>query len=53
MSCHGSPHAITPTVTGIDNEQAINLQGFSGKIKECTVCHTVKPNEAFFHRRND
>jgi len=53
MACHGSPHAITPTVTGIDNEQAINLQGFPGMIKECTVCHTVKPNEAFFHRVHD
>jgi hypothetical protein len=50
MACHGSPHAITPSVMPVDNMQAINLQGFAGVIQECTVCHTVKPVEPFEHK---
>lgn len=53
ISCHGSPHAITPTITEVDNLQAIQLQGHGGVIDTCTVCHTVQPGEAFFHRVND
>lgn len=49
-ACHGSPHAITPTVTAADNVQAIRLQGFAGVIRKCTVCHTKQPGDAFFHR---
>lgn len=49
-SCHGSPHAIGPATTPIDNQQAIALQGHAGTINTCTVCHTVQPNEAFFHK---
>lgn len=49
-ACHGSPHAITPTVTEADNVQAIALQGLPGKINQCTVCHRTAPNEAFPHR---
>jgi hypothetical protein len=51
-ACHGSPHAITPTVTEVDNAQAIALQGHAGKIDTCTVCHTVVPGN-FFHRVSD
>lgn len=50
-ACHGSPHAITPTVMPVDNLQALNLQGHSGKIDTCTVCHRQRPNETFPHRR--
>lgn len=50
-ACHGSPHAITPTVTAADNLQAINWQGHPGKIDTCTVCHRQRPNESFPHRR--
>lgn len=53
MACHGSPHAITPTSNAADNVQAIAKQGHAGTIDTCTVCHTVKPNETFPHRRND
>jgi hypothetical protein len=48
-ACHGSPHAITPTVTETDNAQAIALQGHAGVINTCTVCHTSTPGEPFFH----
>lgn len=51
--CHGSPHAITPTVTELDNLQATRLQGHAGVISECTTCHTSTPGEPFFHRVED
>ncbi len=49
-ACHGSPHAITPTVTDADNKQAIMQQGFAGTIKKCTVCHTTTPHDPFPHK---
>lgn len=52
LSCHGSPHAITPTVTQVDNVQAMALQGHTGVINDCLVCHTQTPDESFFHRRD-
>lgn len=52
-ACHGSPHAITPTVTATDNVQANLLQGHSGVINDCRVCHINTPSEPFFHRRDD
>jgi hypothetical protein len=51
-ACHGSPHAITPTVTEVDNVQAISLQGHAGVINTCTVCHTTVPG-SFFHKVED
>lgn len=53
MTCHSSPHAVTPTVTEVDNLQSIRLQGHTGKINTCTVCHTSQPDDPFPHRRND
>ncbi|MCA9285674.1 MAG: hypothetical protein KDA22_10685 [Phycisphaerales bacterium] len=52
-ACHGSPHAITPTITAADNTQALNLQGHTGVINTCTVCHTQTPSESFFHSVDD
>ncbi len=52
-ACHGSPHAIGPAMTQADNAQATRLQGHSGVINTCTVCHTSTPGESFFHRRGD
>jgi hypothetical protein len=52
-SCHGSPHAITPTVTATDNVQAILLQGHAGVIDDCTVCHSTGAPGGFFHRVED
>lgn len=51
--CHGSPHAITPTVTEADNVQANLLQGFSGVIRDCKVCHIKTPGDKFFHKIDD
>jgi hypothetical protein len=51
-ACHGSPHAIGPAVTDVDNLQAIEHQGFAGTISKCTVCHTTTPNEKFEHHRD-
>lgn len=49
-ACHGSPHAITPTVTAADNIQAISLQGHAGTINDCRVCHRSQPDDSFPHR---
>lgn len=43
-ACHGSPHAILPTVQPNDNIQNINLQGFAGTLQVCTVCHATTPS---------
>jgi len=51
MACHGSPHALGPAVTEVDNLQATVHQGVDGMIRECTVCHTSQPSESFFHSR--
>lgn len=48
-ACHGSPHAVTPTATERDNQQAIRLQGHEGPIDDCTVCHLQKPDAPFWH----
>lgn len=42
-ACHNSPHAILPTTQPRDNVQNIALQGFSGTLKECSVCHGYTP----------
>jgi len=41
--CHGSPHAEFPTLQANDNVYSQALQGHTGKIAECTVCHTQPP----------
>ena len=52
-ACHGSPHAITPTVTAADNVQATALQGYPGVISNCTVCHSGGAPGPFFHQVDD
>ncbi|MBK7212460.1 MAG: hypothetical protein IPH88_03990 [Bacteroidales bacterium] len=42
-ACHGSPHAIQPTTHANDNVQNIALQGYSGTLRKCEVCHGVVP----------
>lgn len=42
-ACHGSPHAIQPTVQPNDNVQNIALQGTSGVLRKCDVCHGYTP----------
>ena len=43
--CHGSTHAIWPNAlaSANDNLAAIQLQGHSGSITECSACHTSLP----------
>ena len=43
-SCHGSPHAIFPTVVANDGVQNMALQGHAGTLNDCTVCHGVIPD---------
>jgi hypothetical protein len=52
-ACHGSPHAIAPAVTAVDNLQASTLQGYPGVISNCLVCHSGGAPGAFFHRVDD
>lgn len=51
MSCHGSPHAITPATNAADNIQAIMKQGHAGTIDTCIVCHSSTPTRPFPHER--
>lgn len=57
ITCHSSPHAMTPSTNEPDNLQSVRLQGAAGPIGSvagsCGVCHTVQPSEGFFHRVND
>jgi hypothetical protein len=41
--CHGSPHAILPTNNANDNIQNLTLQGYTGTLNKCIVCHGVNP----------
>lgn len=40
-ACHGSPHAEWPANEPNDNLAAMRLQGHTGTITECTVCHVA------------
>ncbi len=51
--CHGSPHAITPTVNPQDNVQALMIQGHAGPVNKCAVCHIQTPEDGFDHRLDD
>lgn len=42
-SCHGSPHAVYPSMQANDNLQSIRLQGHAGAINDCMVCHSTAP----------
>lgn len=42
--CHGAQHAEFPTNRLNDNVSSVYLQGYAGKITECTVCHTTAPS---------
>lgn len=52
-ACHGPQHAVGPAVTAPDNAQAILQQGHAGTINDCTVCHTKRPDDPFFHSRTE
>lgn len=44
-TCHNSPHAILPTREERDNRQSIALQGMTGTLRNCTVCHGTVPSQ--------
>ncbi len=48
-TCHGSPHSILPSSRPEDNIQNIALQGFSGTLRKCSVCHGYTPAGAGPH----
>ncbi|MDH3974877.1 MAG: cytochrome c3 family protein [Deltaproteobacteria bacterium] len=52
-ACHGSTHAIYPTVIDNDNAQIVKLQGEKGSLYQCGVCHKEKYDpengEKFIH----
>lgn len=37
--CHGAQHAEYPTNQANDQVYSVSLQGYAGRITECTVCH--------------
>jgi hypothetical protein len=45
-ACHGSTHAEYPSSDANDNVQSLALQGHTGTINECTVCHSTMPTTA-------
>lgn len=54
VTCHSSPHSITPATTALDNLQSIRLQGAAGPLASvsgsCSVCHISQPSDPFFHK---
>jgi len=42
-ACHDSTHAIAPSSEPRDAIKFINLQGHSGTLDTCTVCHITQP----------
>jgi len=38
-ACHGAQHAIYPSALPEENKQNIDLQGYKGTLRECSVCH--------------
>jgi hypothetical protein len=51
-ACHGSPHAIVPTLQANDNIQNTILQGYPGTLNKCSVCHSITPFGAGPHGIN-
>jgi hypothetical protein len=43
-ACHDSTHAIAPSTQSRDAIKFLNLQGTSGPIRDCLVCHTSQPS---------
>ena len=48
-ACHNSTHAEWPSREARDNANAIALQGHSGILSDCTVCHGMTPMGAGPH----
>ena len=48
-ACHDSPHAIAPSAEPRDTIKFVELQGHSGTLQRCTVCHVTQPELAGPH----
>jgi hypothetical protein len=48
-ACHDSTHAIATSREPNDTIKFFQLQGHSGTLRECTVCHLTKPTGMFNH----
>lgn len=57
IACHSSPHAVGPTMTALDDLQAVVTQGAPGPIgsaqDSCIVCHRDGPPGPFEHFPDD
>ncbi len=42
-ACHGSTHAIYPSIHRNDNIQSQQIQGHAGTLSSCTSCHNSMP----------
>lgn len=49
-ACHDSTHTISPSTRAEDAIKFINLQGHTGVLDICTVCHLTDPNEGGPHK---
>jgi hypothetical protein len=52
ISCHGSPHALYPTLSNKDSAQPVQYQNNPypmGANLKCTVCHTVDMDDEAHH----
>jgi len=49
-ACHDSTHAIATSSQPEDALKFINLQGHSGTLDTCTVCHLTEPVEGGPHK---
>jgi len=47
--CHDSPHAIAPSREESDGIKFIQLQGHTGPLRDCAVCHSTNPTQMFRH----
>lgn len=43
-ACHGSTHAVYPSIHRNDNLQSQAIQGHAGTLANCTSCHGTMPN---------
>ncbi len=50
--CHDSTHAIATSREANDAIKFIDLQGHTGSLQECTVCHITPPSNKFIHFGN-
>ena len=48
-ACHDSTHAITPSREMNDSLKFFQLQGHTGSLAKCTVCHQTEPTSRFVH----